>query len=179
MRIVAGQHRGRILKSPSSDLIRPTSDKVRLALFNALNHRGVVVDAVVLDAFCGTGALALEALSQGATKAILIDREKSSLDLAKENAALIKESSNCQFVLGDSTKISPRPDSIPQATLCFLDPPYHKNILPLAIQSLKQNGWLSDDCLIVAEMEKEYNFLGFHAESEKTYGDTKIVMGQI
>ncbi len=179
MRIVAGRHRGRIIESPSTDLIRPTSDKVRLALFNALNSRGCVVDAVVLDAFCGTGALALEALSQGAAQAIIIDKEKSSLELAKKNAALLKETGNCVFHLKDATKMSPRPETQATATLCFLDPPYHKNILPLALQSLKENGWLADDCWLVAEMERDYVLPGFAAESEKIYGDTKILIGQV
>lgn len=179
MRIVAGQHRGRILESPANDLIRPTSDKVRLALFNALNSRGAVVDAVVLDAFCGTGALALEALSQGASQAILIDREKSSLELAKKNAGVLKVIGDCQFLLKDSTKISPRPDHQAQATLCFLDPPYRKDILPVAIASLKENGWLADDCWIVAEMEKDYSLSGFAVDSEKIYGETKILIGRV
>ena len=66
MRIVAGKHRRRTLFTPDGDAIRPTSDRVRQAVFNVLNARGLIVDAIVIDAFCGTGALGLEALSQGA-----------------------------------------------------------------------------------------------------------------
>lgn len=179
MRIVSGRNRGRILESPANNLIRPTSDKVRLALFNALHSRGAVVDAVVLDAFCGTGALALEALSQGAAQAILIDQEKTSLELAKKNATLLKETGSCVFLHKDSTKISPKPEQQAPATLCFLDPPYRKDILPKALASLKDGGWLSKDCWIVAEMEKEYSFEGFAAESEKIYGETKILIGRV
>lgn len=179
MRIIAGKHRGRILNSPDNNLIRPTSDKVRLALFNALNSRGAVVDAVVLDAFCGTGSLALEALSQGAAQAILIDQAKTSLELAKKNAAMLKETENCVFMLKDATKISPRPDNQSPATLCFLDPPYRKDILPLALQSLKENHWLDKDCLIVAEMEKDIELRDFRIESEKIYGETKILIGRL
>ena len=177
MRIVAGAHRGRVLNSPASDAIRPTSDKVRLALFNMLNSRGAVVDAVVLDAFCGTGALALEALSQGAASAILVDKEKSSLDLAKKNAEMLKESVKCQFFLKDATKLSENTSQ--PATLCFLDPPYRKNILPDVLQVLKDKNWLAQGAWIVAEMEKEFSFSGFRADSEKIYGETKILIGQI
>ena len=67
MRIIAGQHRGRRLKTPDSQDIRPTSDKVRQAVFNMLGSRGLVNDTVVMDVFCGTGALGIEALSQGAS----------------------------------------------------------------------------------------------------------------
>lgn len=179
MRIVAGKHRGRILNSPDNNLIRPTSDKVRLALFNALNSRGAVVDAVVLDAFCGTGALALEALSQGASQAILIDQAKASLELAKKNADMLKETENCVFILKDATKISMRPDGQARATLCFLDPPYRKDILPAILQSLKANDWLDEECLIVAEMEKDYELRDFKIESEKIYGETKILIGRL
>ena len=66
MRIVGGKHRSRTLFTPKDNAVRPTSDKVRQAVFNILNSRGLVVDAIVIDAFCGTGALGLEALSQGA-----------------------------------------------------------------------------------------------------------------
>lgn len=179
MRIVAGYNRGRILHSPDNNLIRPTSDKVRLALFNALNSRGAVVDAVVLDGFCGTGALALEALSQGASEAVLIDQEKSSLELARKNAGLLEETEHCSFLLKDCTNLSDRPENQKPATLCFLDPPYHKEILPKALKALQNGNWLNKGCWIVAEMEKDYNFEGFSAESEKTYGDTKILIGRI
>ena len=179
MRIVAGQHRGRILESPSTDLIRPTSDKVRLALFNALNSRGAVVEAVVLDAFCGTGALGLEALSQGAAQAVFIDREKSSLDLARKNAALLKVTNDCVFMLKDSAKLSMRPDHQAKASLCFLDPPYRKDLIPQALASLRENDWLEDECWIVAEMEKEYSPPDFKIESEKIYGETKILIGRV
>ncbi len=179
MRIVAGQHRGRVLDSPKDNAIRPTSDKVRLAVFNMLNSRGAVVDSIVLDAFCGTGALSLEALSQGAAQAVLIDQDKKSLDLAKKNAAALKEEKNCQFILKDATKIGLRPSSQQAATLCFLDPPYRKEILPKVISSLKENDWLAENCWIVAEMEADYVLPDFPAEAEKIYGDTKILIGRI
>ena len=177
MRIVAGYNRGRILQSPENSNIRPTSDKVRLALFNMLNSRGAVVDAIVLDAFCGTGALALEALSQGANNATLIDKDRTSLDLARKNAELLKETGKCNFILKDATEL---PDNkLQAATLCFLDPPYKKNILPAALKNLKDKGWLAQDAWIVAEMEKEFIFAGFNPEVEKIYGETKILIGRV
>ncbi len=86
MRIVAGQYGGRRLEVPKGRDIRPTSDKVRGAIFNALRSRGAVENARVLDAFCGTGALGLEALSQGAAHCTFLDKAKDSLALAKVNA---------------------------------------------------------------------------------------------
>ena len=179
MRIVAGRHKGRKLAGFEGDKIRPTSDKVRLALFNMLHSRGAVVDTVVIDAFCGTGALSLEALSQGAKSAVLIDADRASLNLAKENAATLKETENCVFFLADATKLPRRSSHEKAADLCFLDPPYRKGLVPIALQSLKENGWLADGCWIVAEMERDAMIDGLNEVSEKIYGETKIILGKI
>lgn len=107
MRIIGGSARGRTLKTPVGQDIRPTSDKVRLAIFNALFSRGGVAGKIVLDAFCGTGALGCEALSQGATKSIFCDISKVSLGLAKENAAALGFTDRSEFILKDAAKLPP------------------------------------------------------------------------
>jgi len=177
MRIVAGKHRGRVLSGFEGDSIRPTSDKVRLALFNMLNSRHAVVNAVVLDAFCGTGALALEALSQGASQAVLIDVDKKSLDIARKNAATIKETENCVFFLANSCDLPKRSSHEKPATLCFLDPPYRKGYVEQALKSLTEKNWLAENCIIVAETEKEARVEGLNIDAEKIYGETKIIIG--
>ena len=178
MRIIAGTHRGRVLKTPQNSDIRPTGDKVRQALFNALQHRGAVVDAVVLDGFCGTGALGLEALSQGAAQAIFIDQAKASLSLAEANADLLRETANCQFFLKDTVRIGVRPASVPQATLVFLDPPYNRGLVPQSFAALIAGDWLAPDAFIVCETEKGADLSGIagEIEFEKTYGDTSVVV---
>lgn len=178
MRIVAGLHRGRILKTPANHAIRPTSDKVRQALFNALQSRGLVVDAVVLDAFCGTGALGLEALSQGAARAVFFDQAKTSLTLATANAALLRETERCEFLHCDATAPGPRPAHLPAATLCFLDPPYHKNLVPQAVAALVHQNWLTPECCLVCETEKAADLGSIDAIPlfEKTYGETSVVV---
>ena len=129
MRITGGLHRSRKLETPKNDAVRPTSDKVRQALFNMLNSRGLVRDAVVLDAFCGTGALGLEALSQGAARAIFIDKAKSSTDLCHQNIETLNVGDQSCVLLQDSAKIKLRPDGIPHVELVFLDPPYRKGLV--------------------------------------------------
>jgi 16S rRNA (guanine966-N2)-methyltransferase len=178
MRIVAGTHRGRILKTPTGADIRPTSDKVRQAVFNALHSRGAVTDAIVLDAFCGTGALGLEALSQGAAAAIFTDISAASLALAKDNAALLREEQACTFLLKDAANPGPRPDTVAAATLLFLDPPYRKNLVPQSLKALQENGWLAPDCIVLAEAEKGDDLSALPGEilTEKNYGDTKVVI---
>ena len=89
MRITGGTHRGRPLAAPKGRNTRPTSDRARLSVFNILRHggwhQGVLEDATVLDVFSGTGALGLEALSQGAKHAVFIEREHPAIDFCKSN----------------------------------------------------------------------------------------------
>lgn len=177
MRIIGGTARGRQLKTPTGQDIRPTSDKVRLAIFNALFSRGGVVNKVVIDAFCGTGALGCEALSHGADKCIFFDISKTSLALAKENATALEFSGNADFILKDASKIGDRPASTPPAHIIFLDPPYRKGLVVPALDALKNGNWLAKDALVIIETEKEatppagYGDLMF----DKLYGDTRVI----
>ncbi len=76
LRVIAGTARGRKLVAPPGDRVRPTKDMVREAMFSALDARGALVDASVLDLFAGTGALGIEALSRGAARAVFVERER-------------------------------------------------------------------------------------------------------
>lgn len=181
MRITGGLHRSRKLETPKGNAVRPTSDKVRQAVFNMLNSRGVVQDAVVLDAFCGTGALGLEALSQGAQFCSFFDVSRESVALCKFNIAALKEEEKSRVMIGDVTKAKPRPADMMPATLVFLDPPYHKNLVPQAIQSLADNNWLSEDAFFVIETAKDevLQMPLLDIQAEKIYGDTKIILANL
>lgn len=183
MRITGGEYRGRLLQSPKDHAIRPTSDKVRLAIFNILNGRGLVQEANVLDAFCGTGALGLEALSWGALCCTFMDKNRGSLDLARLNHAALKIPAKCSFMMKDATKAGPKPADIAAANLAFLDPPYNQNFIPLALQSLKDGSWLAPDAHILVESEKSYDpqglgEVGFDVNMVRDYGDTRISLVQ-
>src|SRR5579871_5952285 len=101
MRITAGQWRGRKLAVPEGTAVRPTSDKVRQAIFNILLAHGLPRRAVVLDGFCGTGALGLEALSRGAAHATFIDKSRESLAFCRRNIAAVKAQEQCTILQGD------------------------------------------------------------------------------
>ncbi len=102
MRIIAGTHRSRKLEGPEGEEVRPTSDRLRQAIFNILEHRlGTFEEARVLDACCGTGAMGLEAISRGAAKAVLMDKDSVALNLARKNATALGEKEKCSFVLSD------------------------------------------------------------------------------
>ncbi len=184
MRITGGKLGGRKLSTPKGRDIRPTTDKIRLAVFNMLNSRGMVNGAVVLDAFCGTGALGLEAISHGAKSSIFIDKDIKSLNLAKENSDNLGVFNECIFIKKDSTKIHKKPDNIEKASLLFFDPPYKKGLVLPAIDSLKNSGWISEDAFAVIEVEKEAD-ISIECKDikdisvEKLYGDIKIIIAVI
>lgn len=179
MRICGGQFRGRKLHTPHNDDIRPTSDKVRQALFNMLDGRGFVQNAVVMDAFCGTGALGLEALSRNASRAIFIDKDRRSVKVCAQNIDLLKVGDVSRTIVQDSTAIKPNNDS-GLVDLVFLDPPYNKGMIPLALSALEGGGWLADDAVVVLESERDFTFDrgGYTQIQEKIYKDTKIMILQ-
>lgn len=180
MKISSGHLRGRSLKPPKDRGIRPTSDKVRQAVFNMLNARGGVAGANVLDAFCGSGALGLEALSQGADFCYFWDNSPASLALCKENVALFKLEERSKISLWDATKPPKKPQEIGEIDLIFLDPPYGKDLLPKTLQGLLQAGWIADESLLLLEMSAKENpdISDLAVLQEKTYGDTKIILAQ-
>lgn len=186
MRITAGEFRGRNLLVPKGDHIRPTSDMTRQAIFNILNSGRFLadidfdlVDAQVIDAFCGTGALGLESLSRGAAGCVFIDKDRASLASAKQNAENFRIESGVHFILKEAAKIGPKPDYIPAANLFFVDPPYRKALIPPALGALAENGWLAPSALGVLESETriaddELSGLPFDVLDTRPYGDTLV-----
>lgn len=181
MRITGGDYRGRVLQSPKDRTIRPTSDKVRQAVFNILHSRGSVEGAAVLDAFCGTGALGLEALSRGALCCTFMDKNRGSLRLAQDNFAALKITAQHSFVLKDATKAGPKPPEIAAANLVFLDPPYKQDLIGPALASLTGGGWIAADADILVESEQSFDpaslaALGYDIAMTRDYGDTKVTL---
>ncbi len=175
MKIVAGIFGGRRLNTPKNNDIRPTSDKIRGAIFNMLQSRNAIRDANILDGFCGTGALGLEALSRGAAHCTFMDKAKISLDLAKENAAILGADELSDFILKDCTKIT----NTNPYDLVFLDPPYNKGLVSTALQALMDEDLLSQGAWIVCESERSFtcpNIANIVSDNIKTYGDTKITL---
>lgn len=182
MRIIAGRHRGAALETPPDAAIRPTSDRARQALFNILEHRFGVGEASpldaarVLDVFCGTGALGLEALSRGAASCTFIDNSAAALALAERNARRLREQARCRLVLRDATKLTKAPQD---ATLVFLDPPYGEDLAAAALSSLRENGWLAAGALISVESDARGRLdppHGFALIEDRHYGRARILL---
>jgi 16S rRNA (guanine966-N2)-methyltransferase len=178
MRIEAGAHKGTRLIAPEGEDVRPTSDRARQAIFNVLIHRFDAVEgASVLDAFAGSGALGLEALSRGAATLVAMELAKPALDALKRNISACRE--NARTLVFACNALDP-PQAQPRfapSTLVFLDPPYGKGLVPLALVALSKAGWIAPGALIVAEMglRDELPAAGLAVEDERRYGKARIV----
>ena len=156
MRIVAGAWRGRALSAPSGDATRPTADRVRQALFDRLLHapwagRAAIDGARVLDAFAGTGALGLEALSRGAGYATFLEIGRAALTALRANVAACRAEACCTVLPADAL----RPPPGQACGLLFLDPPYGQDLVAPALNALQAAGWIAPDALIVAELGRD------------------------
>ncbi len=177
MRIISGLYKGRVLETPEGDDIRPTSDKVRGSVFNILRGRGVLHGARVMDVFCGTGALGLEALSNGAASCVFVDSEKRSLNLARRNVEALGAQGG-EFILQDVQALKARGSGMTPMELVFMDPPYGEGLVVLALEALDRGGWLADGCVVVVEVEKGFSGgIGapFVIEDERSYGRSKVL----
>jgi 16S rRNA (guanine966-N2)-methyltransferase len=178
MRIVAGKLRGRPIAAPPGDLVRPTSDRVREAVFNVLAHGGAtrgdvpLEGARVLDAFAGSGALGLEALSRGAAFATFIDTAPDAIAAIRQNADALGVARACRVIGGDAIR-PPRADA--SCDLVFLDPPYRSGLAANALKQLADAGWIADGATIVVELGGPFVAPeGFTLTDERRYGRTRI-----
>jgi 16S rRNA (guanine966-N2)-methyltransferase len=132
MRIIAGEFKGRTLKAPKWEGLRPTSDKLRGTLFNILQGR--VAGARVLDVFAGTGAIALEAISRGAVSATCVEGDRRAAGLIADNAALCRASDRCVIIrdVVERALLEPLPGG--PFDLVVLDPPYEYAPLEQAVR---------------------------------------------
>ena len=171
MRIIAGEYKGRKLETPKGSAVRPTSDKVRGAIFNILNNQIDWAETRVFDVFCGTGAFGIEALSRGALGAGFVDKD---LTIAKANCEKLGVD-GVELIKADATKLR---KSTQQYNLIFLDPPYHEGLLAASLTSLLENNYIAGDALIVAETDTKHQpeiLTGFEVNDERVYGGTRIV----
>ena len=181
MRIVAGAWRGRTLAAPAGATTRPTADRVRQALFDMLLHapwggREALDGVAVLDAFAGTGALGLEALSRGAARATFMENDKAALAALRQNIAACGAEAACRVLGVDAT----RPPPGAPCGLVFLDPPYARGLVPQALAALGAAGWMARGALVVAELGREENIpvLGT-ALAERAHGAARVTVWRL
>jgi 16S rRNA (guanine966-N2)-methyltransferase len=179
MRVVGGRLRSRPLAGPRSDAIRPTSDRLREALFNILVHGygDPVSGARVLDLFAGTGALGIEAVSRGAAHALFVDDGVEARALLRGNIETLGLGGVTRIFRRDATKLGPAHPLEP-FSLVFLDPPYGTGLAEKALSSAREGGWLTPEALIVVEEAVDAGFTapdGFEELERRDYDDTELV----
>jgi 16S rRNA (guanine966-N2)-methyltransferase len=184
MRITGGSFGGRGLAAPRDGRVRPTSDKVRQAVFNILIHNdfgtGFTIEgARAADLFAGTGAMGLEALSHGASYCLFVDDSAESRALIRENVEAFGLTGASKIWRRDATSLGPMaPGAGGPFELVILDPPYRKNLVVPALASLRQGGWLADGAIVVAETAEDETIPlaeGFTALDARVYGETKVL----
>lgn len=171
MRIIAGSAKGRQLKAPKGDEItRPTTDKVREAIFGALQFE--IPQSRVLDLFAGSGAMGIEALSRGADFAVFVDADRAAAALVRQNLKALDMQEQAQVLQMDYNS----------ALRClhqtfdfiFLDPPYHAGLYQPAIEAIIELELLAPGGKIVVEHEEDAVFDRRYVQKEKKYGRTRV-----
>ena len=182
MRVTGGMFRGRLLVSPRDASVRPTSDRTRQAIFNMLRHKDFGIGfrlegAMVLDLFAGTGALGIEALSHGARWCLMVDDSADSRALQRENVEALNLTGATRIWRRDATNLgSIGPSAGGPFNLVFLDPPYRKDMIPKALKSLKDGGWLVPEALLVAETDafEPLEVPDYDVLDARDYGETCV-----
>jgi len=178
MRIIGGRSRGLHLSAvgvgDARAHLRPTSDRVREAIFNLLINGGYndpVSDARVLDLFAGTGALGLEALSRGARSVAFVEDGSVALGILRRNVGLMRVEAQVDVIRRDATKLGPVRGA--GFGLAFLDPPYGRGLGEAALASAQAGGWLQPGAIVVWEEGVAPEIpAGFDPLDQRRYGDT-------
>lgn len=176
MRIIAGEYKGRKLLTPRDRQIRPTTDKVKEAVFSMVQP--VLSGAIVVDLFAGTGNLGLEALSRGAARCYFCDHARESLGLLRENISHFGAEDRARILAGDYEKTL---EQIPEpADVIFLDPPYKRGLLLSCIERIATKSLLRENGLLVCECGKQEElpeWIGSLGKiKDKTYGSIRIAI---
>jgi 16S rRNA (guanine966-N2)-methyltransferase len=183
MHITAGKHHRRRLDVLEGKEIRPTSSRVREAIFNILMHAQPAADEehlisnqYIADICAGSGALGLEALSRGAKFVTFVDVNQKSLEVARTNATRIGEQENSFFLRADAAQLPPARYA---CSVVFLDPPYGKGLTGTILANVLKQGWLKPEGVAVVEVSARDEICeaeGFELEKNREYGNTRLLV---
>lgn len=177
MRVIAGQAKGRRLRTPKGRDLRPTADRVKEALFNILPRD--LSGRSVLDLFAGTGNLGLEALSRGAATAVMVDIARPATSVIEENVQALGFGAVARVVTAPVFKaVRSLARSGEKFDLILLDPPYERGLAGEALKEIAKEGLLEPDGIVVAEhsvrdkLDERYGALAL--TDRRRYGDTEL-----
>ncbi|MDC3401576.1 16S rRNA (guanine(966)-N(2))-methyltransferase RsmD [Alphaproteobacteria bacterium] len=182
MRIVGGKFRGRPLETPKDQGIRPTSDRIREALFSIIGSKIDIENTRVLDLFAGTGALGIEALSRGAAFCLFVETQGAARALIRTNSEKFGVMGHSKIYRRDATTLGPRPTSAgPEFDIVFADPPYGCGLAEPALKDLLTGNWLSPEALVIVEESAKSEIIlpdRFEKIDERQYGESQIIFLQ-
>ena len=172
MRVISGKAKGVVLKTPDGLNTRPTTDRVKEALFSIIQFD--LPTSRVLDLFAGSGQLGIEALSREAKFAVFVDERDDACKLVRENLKRTKMEAYGKVIRSDYMAYLKR--CTEKYDIIFLDPPYASGLYEDVLSAIKENKLLEKGALIVAECDINHSFdaLGFNVIKEKTYGKVKL-----
>ncbi len=171
MRVIAGKYKGRKLESPKSNMIRPTTDKVKEAVFGSLQFD--IPGSAVLDAFAGSGALGIEALSRGAAHVDFVEKNSACLKTLKDNLTIIGVDS-FSIIKGDVLKIA---DRLKSYDIVFADPPYDEGLYLPFLEMAAERGLIKKGGKIIMECRRTFDFIlpkMYNFIKKKDYGDISL-----
>ena len=177
MRVIAGSRRSLPLKTLEGDATRPTADKYKETLFNCLQMD--VPGSVFLDLFSGSGSIAIEALSRGAKRAVLVENSREALNIIKQNIHFTKFEEESEIVRSDVISYLNRLSTV-DADIIYIDPPYGKGLEREAVEILDRKTFKNKDIKIIVEarLDEDMSYIedtGFVIYKIKNYKTNKHV----
>ena len=178
MRIISGKARGTKLYTLEGTNTRPTLDRVKESVFNIIQNR--LEDAVVLDLFAGSGAIGIEALSRGASKAVLCDKSREAIEIIKKNIDKTHMEDKTQVFNVDFETCLEKVKN-EKFDIIYLDPPYETNYITKALQKIKDLDIAKKESLIIIEtddeqrIEKEIEKINIEIVDKRKYGRATII----
>ena len=182
MRVISGVCKGRVLYSPKNNLIRPTSDRIKKFIFDYIGNS--IQDSIILDIFCGSGNLSIEALSRGARFAVMVDRSIQAIRLSYRNAELTNFLSQCHIVRQDVARFLKRAviEQKNKFDFIFADPPYFIESYQNIFRYIGSDSLLKNGGFFILEQSSRTTInagqSGLFVEKTKTLGDTIITFYQ-
>ena len=181
MKIVAGKFKGRTIKTPTGLETRPTSQRMREALFNVLQH-GIpdvsLEDARILDLFSGSGSLGIEAISRGAKYCIFVDESLPARAALRENIDALGLGGQTRIFRRDATRMKPA-GNLGAFDIIFADPPYDKGLGEAALLRVLEGGWLEPGGIFVLEERKTAEIKlpdGVEILDQRTHGEAQVLI---
>lgn len=178
MRIISGDFKGRFIKVPQSDKIRPTTDRVRETLFNLLNNRISFEDIYVLDIYAGSGSLGLECLSRGALEVHFIEKDLFIYNNLIDNIKLLNVADRSKVFKQEALRFTSR-QPLSEYDLILADPPFFKDDIYNVVENIINNNYLADEGIMIIERSiqtQEKDMINFNTEPFKIIGDACLYL---